>query len=124
VVDVFLCISQSTYSKVETQVAVKFWLPVGLDGNLVTLRSDNYPEVSRVFKREAAIWASLHHPNILPLIASVRDERLFGPFDGFESPVRSTALSKAYLISLSGVPTEAQRIILRKNGAISTQMTD
>jgi hypothetical protein len=118
----FFCTYHSRLTR--NQVAVKFWLPVESYGNPVTRLSDNYFEVSQVFKREAAIWASLHHPNVLPLIGFVRDERLFGPFDGFQSPVRSTALSKAYLISLSGVPTEARRIILPKIGAISAQMTD
>ena len=38
-------------------------------------------------KRERRIWATLDHPNILPLYGFTDDEELFQPFGALISPV-------------------------------------
>jgi hypothetical protein len=83
-----------------------------------------YAEQTQRIKREVLTWASLHHPNILPLIGLADDGDKFIRYGALISPVRNIFISISRLISLSGVPTETQRNTSEKKEARSAQMIE
>ncbi|PVF93768.1 kinase-like protein [Serendipita vermifera] len=64
---------------------------------LVAHNSISLKSMLRKIKREGCIWASLDHPNILPLYGSMKGHPHLGPFDAFISPWCLGGDSSTYL---------------------------
>ncbi|PVG01330.1 kinase-like protein, partial [Serendipita vermifera] len=87
-------------------VAVKVLSPVG------PLHS-----MKRKIQREGTIWATLNHPNVLPLLGFAEDENMFLPFGAFISPWCSCGSSEEYINERGNVLSLRDRIELLRGTA-------
>jgi hypothetical protein len=90
--------------------------------------SSNDDTFLQKIQREGVIWATLKHPNILPLLGFAEDEALLQSLNAlgvFVSPASYAPLPYSHLIiSLSCAPMEVQKITWKTKGIPSIYMIE